>query len=399
MIVHSMPKPFSWTPEAIQAACELYETHTAGETAEILSRRWGAAITKNAINNIALPGRRKSPAAPSEPRDTLPEIAPAEAFDFPEEEEEETPEPVARQGNEPSIDEIVRHTCRQPRTTSWLCLRLVCSEADLMAAIVRGASAGYRVAVHDGIVTSKVAVGPYKTLYFGEAFPKERQVIAHISDMHFGSRHCLEDALLECMHLQWERGCRFGICTGDILDGNTPVLLPDQDHIGFDNQAERAVRIFKKAPPIQWAVIDGNHDGYFSASSGFVAGELLQAKMREANVKWHFAGVCQGRAVIQGAKVFLWHPQGGASSRNAVRRVLNEKVEALEEPCDILALAAGLPERVFAIAGGTFQSKNSEFANRITKPWDVGGGTISFDVDELGQVHDISARQLGVKPW
>ncbi len=311
--------------------------------------------------------------------------------------------------NTPDIDQIVRHTSRETRTTSWLCTRLSVSEKELAAAINKGQQDGFHVTVREGHVSSKVAVGPYKTITLGKPTPGTRQRIAHISDMHFGSRHCLEDALLECIELQWEQGCRYGICTGDNLDGNKSVLLQDQDYIGFDSQSDRLVRLIKKAPPVEWTFIDGNHDGYYSASSGFTCGELMESRMKAAGVdRWHFAGVCQGRAVIQGAKVFLWHPQGGASSRNAVRRVLNEKVEALQEPCDILAmghlhkwvpLAAGLPERVFAIAGGTFQSKSSEFANRITKPWDVGGGIISFDIDKSGHVHDVAARQLPVKPW
>lgn len=297
------------------------------------------------------------------------------------------------------IADVVRYTSRGAVPIARLCERLVCSEKELGAAVRTARAEGVHVQIVDGHVATRVALGALETVTVGDT-KAGRKLVAGISDTHFGSRHCDEDGILEHLHLAWERGAKVCIHTGDVLDGNKPVLLPDQDYIGFDSQAARAVRLFSKAPPFKYVAIDGNHDGYFSASSGFVSGTLLAARMKDAGVSWSFAGVCEGRAVVHGLRAFLWHPHGGASTRNAVRRVLNEKAEALQEPADVIVIGhyhkfvsfQAYPERIHCMAGGTFQLKLSEFANRISRSWDHGGTLVSFTVDAKGVAHEIAAE-------
>lgn len=297
------------------------------------------------------------------------------------------------------IDLIVHLTCKRAAPIDRLCERLGTSRAELLKEIKEARKAGAVINVTDGYVFTRVAVGPEKVVHIGETKPK-RHHVAHVTDIHFGSKYCDREALLSFLHTAWDLGCRSVACTGDVLDGMKDVLLLEQRAIGFDPQASEAVETLKKAPPFSWAAIDGNHDGYFSNAIGFVSGRLLETRMREAGIDWHFAGVCLGHAVVHGAKWELWHPHGGASTRNALRRTLNERAEALEYHVDILAMGhfhkytaiPTFPEHVFGLAGGTFQRKRSEFGNRITRPWDVGASIVSYDVDAKGRVWDVAAE-------
>ncbi len=372
------------------------------ECAAELSVRWNAPVTGESLR-MAL---RKGEADTAAGHDTLPQMTPA----APVEEaprrltdrevmvdivatmaEEEEPEEERREPP-PLINQLVRLTCRKAQPTHYLCSKLGLSEAELSALALSGVAAGYQIQTRDGHIYSQATVGGHaKTIIMGDA-TYQRHHVAIATDLHFGSTHCDEDALLSFLHTAWERGCRKAVATGDILDGIGDKLRADQTYIGFDGQAGRATRLMRKAPPFEWVAIDGNHDGYHSAACGMVSGQILESRMREAGVSWTFAGVCLGRAVIHGAKWHLWHPHGGASSRNAVRRILNERAESLEEACDILAMGhlhkfvslPVYPEDIHAIAGGTFQRKRSEFANRISKPWDVGGVIASYETTREG---------------
>lgn len=298
--------------------------------------------------------------------------------------------------------DIVRLTCRRPMALGALCERLDCTKRELLAEIKQARAAGAVIEIVDGFVGTRVRIGSGPTVHIGRTKPG-RHLVAHVTDLHAGSKYFDADALSEFLERAWERGARSLVNTGDNLDGWKDVLLLEQKHVGFDAQAECLVEVFAKAPPFEVVAIDGNHDGYFSNSTGFVSGSLLEHRMREQGVKWNFAGVCLGSAVVHGARWQLWHPHGGASTRNALRRILNARVEGLHEPLDVLAMGhfhkfssvATFPESVFAFSGGTFQRKRSEFANRISTSWDVGGVLVSYDVDKRGRVSHQAAEFVG----
>ncbi len=297
------------------------------------------------------------------------------------------------------LNHIVRLTCRRPLAIDKIEERLGLSRREVMSEIREARRAGAIIEVVDGFVGTKVRVAPGDVVEIGAA-KAGRHHVAHVTDVHFGSRMCADDALLSFLHKAWDLGCRTAACTGDVLDGLKDVLILEQRAVGFDAQSDEAVRTLKQAPPFEWAVIDGNHDGYYSNLIGFKSGELLAHRMREAGIKWHFAGVCLGRARIHGARWYLWHPHGAASTRNALRRKLNAKAETLNEPVDVLAMGhfhhfATIPivkERVFGIAGGTFQRMGTEFANRIENPWDIGAAIVSYDLDRQGRVMHTAAE-------
>lgn len=296
--------------------------------------------------------------------------------------------------------DILRLTQKKAWPIEKLGDRLGLSDKEVRATVKEGQKEGYTVQIRGGIVTSKSpSIVEHNHPVVGDMRPGRKHV-AIITDTHFGSTHCDINGIQKFLKLAWDKGCRIVVHSGDILDGHSEKLLHEQDAVGFDKQAELAVKTISKCPPFQYIVCDGNHDSYFTNNIGMVSGVVLAERMRAAGVKWEFTGVCLGRATIHGARWQLWHPHGGASTRNAIRRILNDRVEALDEGLDVLQIGhfhkyVGLPtypEGVYGIAGGTFQKKISEFASRIARGWDVGGTIVSFSLYKDGTVGEFSSE-------
>lgn len=306
--------------------------------------------------------------------------------------------------------DIIRLTTRHAWHKDKLCEKLGLNFTQLKKAIKEANAEGYAVRDVDGFIQTRSPAihAETKPIILGSTRPG-RHHVAIVTDLHAGSNHFHSRGLLRFLDLSWSFGCRVAVSTGDVLDGNKPVLLPDQLRAGWDGQVSELTKTLTKAPPFKYVAIDGNHDGYFSASSGTTSGRQLETTLRGEGLDWTFAGVCLGRAKIHGADWHLWHPHGGAGTRNAIRRILNERIEALEEPAHIVAMGhfhkfatvAAYPERVFGVAGGTFQEKRSEFANRISRGWDVGGTIVSYTLSRHGVISEISAEfyPVGGASW
>lgn len=304
------------------------------------------------------------------------------------------------------IADIVKHTSRRARSITWLCEKLIVSEKQLAVRINRAQEEGYNVRVVDGQVWTRTPVGAHDAVCVGSMKPG-RHHVPQITDIHVGSRHFDMNALIRTAEEMWDAGGRVAVVTGDVLDGIGPKLIMDQDIVSFDGQAGLAVSIFsKRLPPFKYVAIDGNHDGYHSNAVGMVSGRVLETRMKDAGVDWTFLGVCLGNAVIHGARWELWHPHGGASTSNALRRILNARAESRyselgpERAPHVLAMGhfhkhvplAVYPEPVFGVSGGTFQRKGSEFANRISGGWHIGGPIVSYTLGVDGAVSEFSSR-------
>lgn len=295
------------------------------------------------------------------------------------------------------VEDIVRLTNRRAEPLDRLLGRLKVSQKQFDGALEVATHRGYQIRVSDGYVFSKVASRAEKTVVVGDTKPG-RYKVGVWTDTHWGCKHTDEEGILEHLHRCWDAGCRVMVHGGDNLDGNRPVLLGDQKYVGFDSQFGRLLRTVRKAPPLVYIAIDGNHDGYYSSSIGAACGAIVASRMRELGIQWTFAGVCEGRATIHGADWFLWHPEGGSKDPEGVRRLVGAKARELTEHCDIL-LAGHLhkfvsfdlyPEHVHGICSGTFQRQKSEFANRMVGPWHIGGSIASYDVDKDQRVSSIA---------
>lgn len=300
------------------------------------------------------------------------------------------------------IEDVVHLTCRRALPAEQVCAKAKLTMKQLLGAVAEAEKRGYSLTIREGMVRSQTKVEAASRITVGATKPG-RYCVCHISDLHLGCRHCAEDSIVEHVTMAYEEGARTVVSTGDNLDGNKPVLLADQDYVGFESQYERLLRVVKACPPMTWVVIDGNHDGYYSASIGCPAGKIVQAQMRAAGVDWNYGGMCLGRAEIHGADWHLWHPSGGSASKLGVIKVMNDRVQDLDEHVDILAMGhlhkfvTATLDDVLLVAPGTFQRKASEFANRITQSWDIGGCLVRYELDRQGRVHGQSAEFVKAK--
>lgn len=239
------------------------------------------------------------------------------------------------------------------------------------------------------------------TTTLGAATPG-RYRVAHVTDIHHGSKFCDCKALLDFLKVANAR-CSAIVVTGDVIDGQKARLTHEQRAVGADDQTDEAVEVWTAAKlTIPVVACGGNHDGYAYAATGIDAGKVMGERMREAGVDWRYLGQCLGRAIIHGAKWELWHPMGAGSTRNAVRRILNARAEAYEPDDRPHILAIGhyhrhtsvlaYPENVYCVSGGTFQRKGSEFSNRITNGWDVGASIVSYTVHDDGSVGEFAVE-------
>lgn len=319
--------------------------------------------------------------------------------------------PAAELSADDLVAGVLRYTKREPVEFLALCERLDHSPNTVRAAIQNAQNAGYFVRFVDGLVSCRAPFGSDETVTVGSARPGRKKVCI-ATDIHFGSKHCDRDLLLRFLDRAQERRCSVVVCTGDILDGDKSVLKFEQDYVGLDRQIEDAVRVLSGAPKIKWLCIEGNHDGYFSALMGSSVGRILQDRMREHGHDWTHLGACLGHANIHGATWELWHPHGAAATRDAVRRVMDRRVEALSREgtaIDFLAVGhfhkqaqhVSLPSGTLCVAAGCFQAKGSrhyqgsEFSNRITNPWHLGGAIVGYTVAADGSVSERTVEFLG----
>ncbi len=243
---------------------------------------------------------------------------------------------------------------------------------------------------------TKVKVGPEPIMPSAGSTKDGRYRVCHFTDLHSGSEHFHQKGLERFFEQAWDEGCRVACNSGDNLDGNRPVLLYDQVTNRWDKQVE-ILRKVKKPPFEAVLFLDGNHDGYHSESAGFVSGKLLAKELG-----WTYLGACKGHAKIHGATWEFWHPMGGGGSKNTIRTMIHDRLEH----SDYNIVSLGHYHRFttvldcinnrFGFSGGTFQLKRSEFANRIAKPWDIGGTIVSYTL-ENGIPSEYSAKFISVE--
>lgn len=236
-----------------------------------------------------------------------------------------------------------------------------------------------------------------------------RYRILHVTDVHHGSTWCDAKALLDLFEIGKSKGVCAVVNTGDTVDGVDERYQFEQRAVGYDDQCDEAVEVWSSAKlTVPVVAIGGNHDAKAKDKAGIDGNRVLAEKMAAAGVDWRYVGSCLGRAIIFGAKFELYHPHGGGSTRNAVRRVLNAKAEHYmpEDRPDILlsghfhkfAVVHAYPENIFCVGGGTFQRREHDFGVRMIHPWDIGGSIISWTVSPDGKIGEQAVEFYSLRP-
>lgn len=135
-------------------------------------------------------------------------------------------------------------------------------------------------------------------------FDGEKYVFGVGGDTHIGSDDYdpgwWRSAVEECK----KREIKTFYLTGDITEGmsNRPGHIYECTHLGYKKQRDYAISELSLFDG-EIYMIDGNHDRWFKKSNGAIIVEDICA----ANPNWHFLGQDEGKHIINGIDIRLWH--------------------------------------------------------------------------------------------
>lgn len=143
-------------------------------------------------------------------------------------------------------------------------------------------------------------------------FSGEHYSVGVIGDLHIGSKYFCEEWVYEAFKVFKEHKVDCIVVTGDIVDGLSPrrssTQIYELQDIGYKAQRDRAVEIFNQSPTFVYA-ISGNHDRYFSESSG---SNIVEDIAKEVPMM-EFLGDDEGDLDFNGITLKLWHGTDGNS--------------------------------------------------------------------------------------
>lgn len=260
---------------------------------------------------------------------------------------------------------------------------------------------GYDLCINDGHVSRRALLGDLKKKIPCWNERDGRHLVGFVSDTHIGNKWTAEDELTRFIRWLYSQGVRTIIHPGDVLDGVSDKLKPEQYLVGFDGQSLQATRVFPNLPGLCYFSQTGNHDEYTSDLIGMDSGRSLENRFREVGRDdWHHVGRCRSSIRVESATFELIHPHGGTGSNSGVLGVL----EAHVNECEVLPhfmvtghfhkFCSGVRKGCHMISAATWQRKGSPFSNRIKGPWAVGGVILDYNVDQDGRVDDVSTRYV-----
>lgn len=286
-----------------------------------------------------------------------------------------------------------------------LCDKFDCSPKRTKALIEAARAAGYRIAV----TGDKVGYVPPEPLRYEKkiiAQPGAEEVFAVISDLHVGSRYCLEDQLRDfIMRAAKEHGVKQFFLGGDNVDGCYRHSRWEEAYHGFDPQATRLAHVLpgkKDGIDVRYDGIIGNHDETFEKESGLDVGRALEDIFkREGRGDFHMHGARGaylryapkgGRGVL----VELWHPIGGGAY--AVSYKLQRHVEEYGVGQKPDFLFAGhwhqqcyvVRRGVHAFSAGTWHGGSGSFSKALGGAQAIGGWIVKYGQTKEGALRDVT---------
>lgn len=138
-----------------------------------------------------------------------------------------------------------------------------------------------------------------------------------VSDTHFGSKYCDEEAFKQYVDYAYSVGVRTIVHAGDLMTGllNHYGMSYDVKVLGFDNQVELTLSILPQKPGLSFWFLCGNHEqNSWAKAIGGSPGRAFERRAREVGrTDIHHVGDIQGRVVFgqgeQAVKVELAHPK------------------------------------------------------------------------------------------
>jgi predicted phosphodiesterase len=160
----------------------------------------------------------------------------------------------------------------------------------------------------------------------------------YFSDAHIGHQK-FHPELWDKMVLYFRQLKPDFICdVGDHLEGMSgrPGHVFELSHIGFRQQFEYAVKLFKKLGNVPVYGIDGNHDEWYfrRGDMGIVVGDELARVLPN----YHNLGQDEGNLVVKGVKIRLFHANDGTAYAHSYK--IQKYIESLsggEKPDIVLS--------------------------------------------------------------
>lgn len=291
--------------------------------------------------------------------------------------------------------DLVKLTRKHPVAFEELCNKLDCSPARLRD-LVSDARAQNLVIAIDG---DQVGFKPRREEVQETGVAPvvgQRQMIAHITDTHLGSKYCLRAHLQDFVRYAYEKGVRDFLHSGDVLDGAYKGHGFETSHSGLDEQTRDLFEVMPRLPGLTYHAISGNHDQTYQDDSGVDVQNYIAGYFRDhGRDDWRGYGARGAMLRIRGALVDMWHPSGSTSY--AVSYNMQKKIEAYAPGYKPQILLIGhwhrfcyIEERgIHAHAGGTFQGGGSAFGKSLKSgPPAIGGSILSWDLTKDGTIRN-----------
>jgi len=266
-------------------------------------------------------------------------------------------------------------------------------------------ASGYRldVAGHEvGYVPRAATAAPATSPYSVIAQPGEEHVFAVASDLHIGSKYCLEAQLIDFIRRAYlEDDVRTVFLPGDIMNGMYRHSRWEEKCHGFEAQAEHVAKVLPQLEGLRYVGIAGNHDETFEKDSGLDVCRALEDVFRRAGRSDLSMVGARGAYVRfaprggRGALVELWHPLGGGSY--AVSYKLQRHVEEYgvgQKPDFVFAghwhqQCYVVRRGVHCFLAGTFNGGGSAFGKALGGAQAIGGWIVRFQQTADGTIRDV----------
>lgn len=110
-------------------------------------------------------------------------------------------------------------------------------------------------------------------------------MLAVMSDLHIGSKHCMEDDITRFVEYAYSEGFRHIVIPGDVCEGNLRHhgLQYELRCPGFDEQVDRMFQILPQKQGLEYRFCVGNHEiNSWWKSIGMRPDQAIQARANEA---------------------------------------------------------------------------------------------------------------------
>lgn len=177
------------------------------------------------------------------------------------------------------------------------------------------------VALINSFNKSRKPIKPPKVYISDDSFS-----FGYFSDAHIGHKQFRADLFTYMVKLFKQRKPDFILNAGDNLEGMSgrPGHVYELDYVGFRQQINRCIELYKQLDEFDHYGIDGNHDQWYFKKNdgGVIVGEELQKALKN----YHHLGQDEGDLVVNKIKIKLFH--GGDGTAYATSYKLQKLVES-----------------------------------------------------------------------